>query len=609
MPRPHLHRVLLCLGASCAALLVVVLVTGGIEIPLAYGMRFRAHGLAIPLGLGLVSLALSFAIGGRRVAADIRESWSTLDRAAAALALCAAVAILGLGDVFSTRVAAGSDAYGYISQAVLWTEGRLHVSQPIAERMPWPRADWTVTPLGYRPVPPTGTIVPTYPPGLPLVMAAFLKIGGPFALFLVVPLLGAAAVWLTFSFADTLCGPAGGLAAAILTACSPIFLFQLFQPLSDVPATTWWLAAVVAATRGWHPLLAGAFSSAAVLTRPNLAPLALVVALMAMFGARADLKGRPLQKTGSSGSRSRMLTVLMIGVGLLPGVIATAWINRALYGSALVSGYGTISALFSWANVIPNLRLYSRWLVETQTLFPLLALAAPVALWAAGAGASTAPLHRAATRAWLSLAFVVLLVGCYLPYGTFDSWTYLRFLLPGLPVAISLSVATAVVLLRRVPSVARAPALIFGCLALAAWYINVAVDRQAFALKELENRYVETGTYVKQHLPANAVILSVQESGSVRHYSGRLSLRWDDLDREWLDTAMTWLRGEGYQPYMLLEAWEEPEFRARFRGHSEIAELDWPPVAQFGRQVRVRLYDPGARSRFFDSSPLPSSPR
>lgn len=584
--------------------------TGGIDVRLAYGVSFRAHRLAIPIALAFLSFALSFAIGGRQVAVDLREAWSTLDRTAPVLALCAALSVLCLGYVFNTRVAGGSDAYGYVSQAVLWTEGRLHIAQPIAERMPWPQADWTVTPLGYRPVPPTGTIVPTYPAGLPLLMAAFLEIGGPVALFLVVPLLGAAAVWLTFSFADTLCGPAGGIAAATLTACSPIFLFQLFQPLSDVPATTWWLAALVAAVRAWHPLLAGLFSSAAVLTRPNLAPLALAVALLAVFGARADLKGRPLQETGRSGSRSKTLTVLLIGVGLLPGVMATGWINRSLYGSALMSGYGAISDQFSWSNVLPNLRLYSTWLVETQTLFPLLALAAPVLLWAPAVTAGhTAPMLRTAPRAWLSLAFLVLLIGCYLPYNTFDSWTYLRFLLPGVPVAISLAVATVVVLLRRVPSVARAPALIFGCLALAAWYIDVARDRQAFTLTRQEQRAVEAGTHIRENLPANAVILAVQQSGSVRYYSDRLTLRWDNLDREWLDKAMTWLRGEGYRPYVLLEAWEEPEFRARFRGRSELADLDWPPAAQFGRQIRVRLYDPDDRARFFNRPPAPSVPR
>ena len=67
--------------------------------------------------------------------------------------------------------------------------------------------------------------------------------GGRDAVFLVVPVLGAAAVWLMFLLGSRVAGPTAGALAAVLFAASPIFLFQVVQPMSDVPATAWWLLA------------------------------------------------------------------------------------------------------------------------------------------------------------------------------------------------------------------------------------------------------------------------------------------------------------------------------------------------------------------------------
>ena len=46
------------------------------------------------------------------------------------------------------------------------------------------------------------------------------------------------------------------------------------------------------------------------------------------------------------------------------------------YGSPLQSGYGGLDVLFAWSNVVPNLRKYLGWLVETQTIFALAGLLA-----------------------------------------------------------------------------------------------------------------------------------------------------------------------------------------------------------------------------------------
>src|SRR5438094_451913 len=103
----------------------------------------------------------------------------------------------------------------------------------------------SIVPIGYRPSLTPGRNVPVPAPGLPLAMAVASKIAGPSAVYIVVPIFGGLAVWLTYLLGERTFGPRTGFLAAILLTCSPIFLFQSLEPMSDVPATAWWLAAWV----------------------------------------------------------------------------------------------------------------------------------------------------------------------------------------------------------------------------------------------------------------------------------------------------------------------------------------------------------------------------
>ena len=174
-----------------------------------------------------------------------------MDRTGAVLAPIVVAAAIVASVTFGLRqglfVAAASDAYGYVSQADLWARGSPIVRQPFARDMTWPNAAETLAPLGYRPYRPAphGTdIVPLYAPGLPMVMAIFKLLGGPRAVFLVVPLLGGLAIWATYLMGRRLAGPLVGASAAILLASSPPFLFEIVSPTSDVPATAWWALAL-----------------------------------------------------------------------------------------------------------------------------------------------------------------------------------------------------------------------------------------------------------------------------------------------------------------------------------------------------------------------------
>jgi hypothetical protein len=65
----------------------------------------------------------------------------------------------------------------------------------------------------------------------------------------------------------------------------------------------------------------------------------------------------------------------------------------------------------------------------------------------------------------------------------------------------------------------------------------------------------------------------------VRFYSGRLTLRYDLLEPDWLDRSLDTLKQFGFEPYALLEDWEEAKFRERFRGQRTVRLLDSPPMA------------------------------
>ena len=488
-------------------------------------------------------------------------------RIAVALLLASVVAV---GLRWGSFVAGGSDSYCYLHQAQRWASGRLQVAEPMALEAPWPDAPLTFAPAGHRPSPTVpGAFVPICPAGLSIVMAAFVAIGGIGAAFLVVPLFGALLVWATF-LAGVRFGPRIGLASAFVAACAPIFLYQLVQPMSDIPAAALWMLAVAAVTgtRPHAPALGGLAAGAAILMRPNLFPLAIPLTMFILW--------RPERAW-----RDRLRGAATFAVCAAPGCAAVAAIQRAFYGSALSSGYGPLEALFGIDHVAPNATRYASWLSQAFTPAWLLAAAAPFLL------------PGALTRLFLGL--FVLNLACYLPYVVFDNWSYLRFLLPTVPLLVILVIASVDAVCRRLAPVTARPVVTIAAVVLAVLWVREARDRQAFRLQALEARYERAGTFVDRRLPPNAMVITSWQSGSVRFYSGRRTLVWDVLDPAWVDGVVEYVRTRGLEPFFLFERWEEPLFRERFAS-SPLGALDWPPMAEVASQVRI--YRPGDRERY-----------
>jgi hypothetical protein len=576
-----LDRVLIFISAAGYLVALATLFSGGFSAHL-YAARFSSRSLLRPFVLATASLALAVELSAHR-ARQLSAVGHAVERRAGWIGACAAAVALVIGIWYGTFAAGGSDSYGYVSEADLWLKGALVVQQPLAKEAPWPDADWAFAPLGYRPGPTSGTIVPTYPPGLPLMMALFVKIAGPMGAYLAVPALGALAVWLTFVLGRKIDNATTGAIAAILLTVSPIFLFQLVAPMSDVPVTAWWLLAVVLALEPATPVASGLAASAALLTRPNLFPLVVVFAAY----------------LAAAGPRPRGRAAMLFLLGAVPGCLAIAAVNAALYGSPLRSGYGTLSGNLSLDGFAANLARYPSWLLESQTPFICLAAAAP---WVIrhDVGDATERGRSSSRRGacWFLLATSVALFGCYLLYLPFDSWMYLRFLLPAIPLLLVLSSAVAQDLIRRANWKSR-PLLTVGLVGvLVTSYWNTAVSRGALTQKAGQQHFVQTGLFVKKVLPKEAVVLSIMDSGSVRLYSGHMTLRWDTIPPESLDPALAFLRAKGHSPYLAIEPWEELQFRARFAGHSALSALDWPPMAKGEATDGTRIYDLAERDRF-----------
>ncbi len=596
---------LLVMVAGLAAIwTIVVILSGGFVLRIGSVRILSSRGARNPAIIAALSALAAWVWFGsrhfrtlwrpRRVAARL---WSTLEmcfgvlmrvgrelpsQTAPVIAAAASFAVVIVALTRGALVAGGQDSYGYVSEADYMTRGIMRVEQPFARDMNWPFSAETLTPLGYRPG--RGrTIVPIYPPGLPMLMALFQLAAGRRAVFFVVPLMGGVAVWATYVMGRRLAGRTVGAMAAMLLASSPTFLIQLMVPMSDVPTTAWWAIAFglgLAHSRG-AALASGAAVGLAILTRPNLAPLAVIPAALLLWRPISErrIDARDVERG------------LLFAAGVIAACIALAVINARVYGSLTTSGYGPLaSGVFSWRHVPPNLLRYPRWLLETQTPVVLLA---PFALFVGGN--STAKNRSIAQTRSVVIAwgcFIAAVFGCYMFYFPFETWFWLRFVLPAFPPLFVLTSVALVGLLARLERGARV--LTTGViLAALAWRgVAFGLEHAVFDFREGERKYVAVSEYIARVLPERGAYLSTLYSGSIRYYSGRVTVRYDQLPPNWLDAVIMELRRLGYHPYIVLETAEEPEFRRRFEGRSPLAALDWPPVARMNHSSGVRIYDP-----------------
>jgi hypothetical protein len=553
----------------------LVYVSGGIDWRIG-GIWLRSRDPFRSLLIGSALLLVQLFFYREAFARDVDRGIAIGRRLAMPLAFAAALVLASIGIRFGTFTAGSADSYGYVSQAYGWARGELPRPAALPLTLDWPSLGDLQSPLGYRPGPEPRTMVPTYAPGLPLLMAAALVLGacGP---YLVVPASGAALVWLTFVWGRRAAGPLAGLVAAIFILTSPIVVFQVMWPMSDVPAAALWTGAMVAALHGTrrHAIVAGLLTAAGLLVRPNLPFVALVPIAQLAIDARG---------------RERWTRLVLACLPVAAAVIVVAALNARWYGGAFKTGYGGLEDLYSLSSIGPNLARYPVWLWQSHSGWVLAGLA-PLFPWF-----RPSP-DRRPIRAAYALLLVTLL--SYIAYYPFEEWWYLRFLLPAIG-AIAVLVAGGIVgVARRIPKPAGPVVAFIVAVLIVVHATGFSTAHSMFGgVKEQERRYADVGEYIARALPENAVVFTMQHSGAVRFYGGRMSIRYDFLDKSYTARAVADLERLGYHPYLVIDEWETPYVRTAFQLPPD-TRLPWPLIASAKALSVVNVFDMSSRAGHF----------
>ena len=549
---------------------VVLAVSGGFRTTVG-GFRISVRS---PLATSIAALIagawwLYLARRERSVAADLEAFWSAIERNASRLIGVVAVIVAIVASTFATRSAAGADASGYLSQAAM-TE--INGFPPIYIEVlahKTPELDgWITTPLGWQPrLAPSdfdfaGIQVPTYPPGLPLLMTLPHAVAGINGATAVIVSAAAVAVWAS----GLIAGGVAGIIAALLLATSPSFLYQSLQPMSDVPVTAAWIVCFLLLVRTKASAAAGIACALAVLIRPNLAPLAVIPLFVA--------------------NRKLRFAAPVAVAGMFLALTQWFW-----YGSPLQSGYGQAAELFSFANVIPNASRYFNWLITTAPVL-LLALFGVVRL-------RQQSLPRALA------IFAALVIFSYLIYGVFDHWSFLRFLLPALAVFAIFAAIELHGWIERWPVSWRLPMFLVLTLGVMAHGLFVARSLETFKLADQFRRVEQVAEFIGGYSAERPVIVSGEQSGAMRYYTLWPIVRWEAATPEALRAAMMAIERSGHSPYIALDAWEEELFRKKFAAIPEV-QLDWPPILEAGSTHRTRVWRTSDRARFLEGAQLPT---
>lgn len=461
--------------------------------------------------------------------------------------------------------AGGSDSSGYLNSARLLAHGK--VSEPVRTIPGLSPPVWNnyfYQSLGCNVDAETGRMVPSYPIGFPLhLVTAAGIVGFEKCAKLVNALNALAAGVLLYALARQL-----GLArrwslagVALLWAC-PVWIFQSLQPMSDAVATTWGLLALYGALRSrerppWA-VASGAGFAFAIIIRPT--SVVLILPLLVVLGGswRAWLR---------------------FALGGLPFAVGLGAYNFAVYGSVIESGYNhgghNIFDAFEWQFLRGNLRHFAVWIPRLLSL-PVALLALLGLPWVFRRTPGTGLL----LVVWFA-AFVGL-YACYFCAG--ETWWYLRFLMPAFPAVILAGLLALQLASNRLPGIWTwlAPAvLLAGCVT---FQIRLARELHVTSVRDEERNYWLAGKWVKENVPANAILVTWQCSGALLYYNTQPIVRWDLFlppDFELMRRTANQL----HRPiYACLFGFEEAQFHERFPG-------PWTAVGHPGTVTVWRLND------------------
>lgn len=444
-----------------------------------------------------------------------------------------------------------ADATGYANAARSLLEGR--IVQPVAglDQLELPdQFIYFFIPLGYEQGPRPRTIAPIYPVGVPLHMAgAAWLVGWRYGPFLVSPLAAVLSLVLLYLVGVELGLTRGlALAGAWMLALNPTFCLSAIQPMSDVLATCWSLAAILAALRSrrrakWG-LLAGAAFGIAFLVRPSNVLLLIPLCLCLRWQAK-------------------ILPLFLLG-GLPFAGIFCAY-NWAAYGHPLLTGYVATrhQDLLLLRDFTIRFRHYVYWLTVTMSPLPLLAW---LGVWL---NRQVKRRDRALLITWFGV--FLLFYSCYFYYA---EWWYTRFLLPGLP-ALYLGLLFVVRRLgelaersaaRRVGIWLRSAIVTIPLIVVLGFERQSGEHFQLLKIGALNMVHADSCRWADRVLPAQALVVAMEMSGALKFYTERPIVRYDRIEVEQWRALQARAAAKGYQCYALLMAQEVEQAQGRLPG-------------------------------------------
>ncbi len=443
---------------------------------------------------------------------------------------------------YSSPYAGGADSSGYINSARLLSQGRLFtLPRVLPGHLAGEFGDLSVVPLGFA-LRPGGRMAPTYPTGYPLQLVAAAVFGWARAATVVNVMTALAGGFLLFAYCRRL-GLNTGLALggmALLWLC-PLLLFAALQPMSDLSALCWSLAALycaLGARDGWiWGLLCGLATGIAILVRPT--DLLLVVPVMVALGFRPR-------------------AWLAVGLGSLPATAFFCFYNWRVYGSPLVTGYGDVWGAFRAEYLPHNLAYLALWIPTLLSPVITLALAAPF-------------LPAVRRRGYVVLAvWFATLTGFYaFYYHTGETWWYLRFILPAFPVLIVAALVVLDTAWRAAKSrpVPAAAALVVLLILAAGWQQRQILRLDVLHLEKSERTYPAAARWAQQNLPPKSAIFCMQVSGAFFYYTDFLLLRWDQIAPEKFAPLLDAVARQDRPVYAALFPFETADAQERIGGH------------------------------------------
>ena len=195
--RPRNSTLLDALIAALLALAALVAATGGFEIAIG-SLTLRSHSAWRILIVAGAVIGIRAWVFSRWRRADPR---SLIPDPFVVVLLTLTFLSIGYWFKYLLTTIGGADSYGYASAARMLASGRLVEAAPIAEWLSSANRLALASPLGWAPAASGGGISPTYPLGLPALMAIFTTIAGSNTIFYVSPAMSLLTLWLVFRMA------------------------------------------------------------------------------------------------------------------------------------------------------------------------------------------------------------------------------------------------------------------------------------------------------------------------------------------------------------------------------------------------------------------------